>query len=92
MANQRYVFYFEMGTGAQAAVRAARRTARALGSTVIKAGMGSLLVETTPAIAAEMARALPLWRYVQERVSVQLPESGALQRTRLKLAKGAAKD
>jgi hypothetical protein len=92
MAQQRYVFYFSMGTGSQAAVRAARKAVSALGATVIKAGVGTLLVEATPAKAAEMAEALPLWRYVQEKTVARLPERGALQRKRLKLAANAAKD
>ncbi len=86
MAHQRYVFYYAMGAGTRAAVRAAQMTASALGATVIKVGMGTLLVEATQAKAAELANALPEWRHAQERLTTQLPESEALQRTRQKLA------
>lgn len=81
-----------MGVGSQAAVRAARKTASALGATVIKAGMGSRLVEATPAEAAEVAKALPRWSCARENGTTQLPERGALERTRLKSAANVAKD
>lgn len=93
MVQQRFVFYFSMGTCTQAMVRAASKTASSLGATVIKAGLGTMLVEAAPAVAAEVGRALPHWRYAKEQQAIQLPESGPLQRTRQKLVakKAAAK-
>lgn len=92
MARQRYVFYFAMGTCTQAAVRAAQMKASALGVTVIKVGTGTLLVEATPAKAAEMAKVLPQWRAAREKRTTHLPEGEALQRARLKRTGNAAKD
>lgn len=84
MAKQRYVFYFSLGVGAQAAVRAARKTASDLGATVVKAGLGTMLVEAPAAKVAEVAQALPQWRYAREKRTTQLPEAAPLQRTRAK--------
>lgn len=56
-----------------------------MGANVIKAGIGTMLVEATPAAAAEVAKALPEWRYAIERKSTEIPEQGPLKRTRLKL-------
>lgn len=85
MARQRFVFYFLMGTDAEA-VRAARKTASALGAKVLKAGLGTMLVEAAPAKAAEVAKALPQWSYAQEKKTTQVPEAAPLQRTRVKQA------
>lgn len=56
-----------------------------MGAKVVKAGVGTMLVETTPANAAEVAKALPEWRYAIERKSTEIPEQRPLKRTRLKL-------
>ena len=91
MAQQRYVFYFSMGIGTEAALRAARKITCAHGAEVIKAGVGTMLVEATPAKAAEVAKALPEWQYAPERKTTGIPERERLQRTKLKLAVSAAK-
>ncbi len=82
----RYVFYSADAADAKA-LTAARKTVRALGATVVGTAAGSMLVEAPPTMAAEVAKALPGWRYTVDRKSARVPERTPLQRA----ARAAAK-
>lgn len=83
----RYVF-FCADAGNAKALTAAKKTARALGATVLGAAAGSMLVEAPAVKASELARALPGWQYTAERKTARVPERTPLQRGRLAAAKG----
>lgn len=77
----RYVFYSADAVDAKT-LTAARKTARALGATVVGTAAGSMLVEALATKAAEVAKALPGWRYTVDRKSARLPERTPLQRAK----------
>ncbi|MBT2326940.1 hypothetical protein J7E62_32085 [Variovorax paradoxus] len=81
----RYVF-FSAKSGDAKALTAAKKTARALGVTVVDAAAGSMLVEAAPAKAEQVAQALPGWRYTAERKTARVPERRPLQRAKLAAA------
>ena len=77
----RYVFYAKESLDART-VRAARATATGLGATVLRAGVGTLLVEVEPGRVRQLARALPAWRYTAERHAARIPERRVAQQVR----------
>lgn len=77
----RYVFYAKDSLDAKA-VRAARATVVSLGAAVVRAGVGTLLVEVEATQVRKVARALPDWRYSAERHATRLPEKRVAQRVR----------
>ena len=83
----RYVFFSSSAVDAKA-LAAAKKTAKALGATVVRAAAGSMLVEAPPTQAAQVAQALPGWRYTVERKAARVPERTPLQRAKLAAAKG----
>jgi hypothetical protein len=82
----RYVFFSADSSDAKA-LAAAKKTARALGATVVGAAAGSMLVEAAPTQLAQVAQALPGWRYTVERKSARVPERRPLQRAKLSAGK-----
>ena len=86
----RYVFYAMQPVDPKG-LTAARKTATALGATVLRTVAGSMLVEAPPAKAAAVAKALPGWRYSVETKTHRIPERTPLQRARTaRAAKKAA--
>jgi hypothetical protein len=86
----RYVFYAVQPVDAKV-VTAAKKTAAALGATVVRTVAGSMLLEAPAAKAAQVAKALPGWRYSVETKTHRLPERTPLQRARAaRAAKKAA--
>ena len=83
----RYVFFHAPGLDPKV-LTAAKKTARALGATVVRAAAGSMLVEAAPTQIAKVATALPGWRYCVEGKTHRLPERRPLQRVRLAASKG----
>ncbi len=84
----RYVFYPREGLEAKD-VAAAKRTAKALGATVVRAAAGLMLLEAGPEKAEQVARALPGWRYsADQKKAHKIPERTPLQRARLAAARG----
>lgn len=77
----RYVFYAKESLDPKT-VRAARATAGALGVTVVRSGVGTMLLEAAPELVRKLARALPQWRYSVERHATRIPESTPAQRVR----------
>ena len=75
----RFVFYCPQ-TLDQKAVSDAKKIATSLGATVVRAAAGTMLLEAAPAKAAQVAKALPGWRYSAETRSHRLPERRPLQR------------
>jgi len=83
----RYVFYNAQSLDPKV-LTAAKKTAKALGATVVRAAAGSMLLEASPTKVAQVAKALPGWRYSAETKSHRVPERRPLQRARLAEAKG----
>ena len=83
----RYVFFHAQDLDPKV-LMAAKKTARALGATVVRTAAGSMLVEAAPTQIAKLATALPGWRYCVETKTHRLPERRALQRARLAAPKG----
>ena len=83
----RYVFYCPTSLDAKA-VTAAKKTATALGATVVRSAAGQMLLDAPPARMAQVAEALPAWRYSVEGKSARIPERSTrpLQRARLATA------
>jgi len=77
----RYVLFHAQGLDPKV-LMAAKKTARALGATVVRAAAGSMLLEAAPIQIAEVATALPGWRHCVETKSHRLPEHRPLQRSR----------
>jgi hypothetical protein len=75
----RYVFYAPQALDRKV-VTAAKKTATSLGATVVRAVAGSMLVEAAPAKIAQVAKALPGWRYSAEKKVHRIPERTPLQR------------
>lgn len=77
----RFVFF----TSATDAVglATAKKTAKALGAAVVRALPGTMLVVAPPTKAAQVAKALPGWRYTAERKTTRVPERRPLERARL---------
>jgi len=69
-----YVFYPPQLPVDRKVVTAARKLAASLGATVVRTVAGSILLEATPAKAAQVAKALPGWRYSVETQGHRLPE------------------
>lgn len=84
-AMERYVFYCPQSLDPKV-VTAAKKTATSLGATVVRAVAGSMLLEAPPAKAAQVAKALPGWRYSVETKTHRIPERTPLQRARVKKA------
>ena len=82
----RYVFYSPL-TPDPKVVTAAKKTAVSLGATVVRTAAGSMLLEAAPSKAAEVAKALPGWRYSVEAKTHRIPERTPLQRARAAAAK-----
>lgn len=82
----RYVFFNADSRDAKA-LTAAKKTARALGATVVGGAAGSMLIEAAPTKAAQVAKALPGWRYTPERKTARVPERRPLQRAKLAAGK-----
>lgn len=76
---ERYVFYSTQSLDPKV-VNAAKKTATALGATVVRAVAGSMLLEAAPAKVAQVAKALPGWRYSAEAKKHRIPERTPLQR------------
>ena len=83
----RFVFFNSSDVDAKA-LTAAKKSVRALGGIVVGGAAGSMLVEAPPTKAAQVAKALPGWRYSAETKTHRIPEHRPLQRTRLVGAKG----
>lgn len=82
----RYVFFTSASRDAKA-LAAAKRTATDLGATVVGAVAGQMLVEAAPTKVAQVAKALPGWRYTVERETARVPERRPLQRAKLAAGK-----
>ncbi len=83
----RFVFYNSQCLDPKS-LTVAKKTAREKGATVLRAAVGTMLVEAAPADAAEVARALPGWRYSAETRTHRVPERTTLQRAKLAASKG----
>jgi len=77
----RYVFYAKESLDAKT-IRAARATVRALGASVVRTGVGTMLLEVEPECVRKVARALPQWRYSVERHATRIPERRPAERLR----------
>ena len=84
----RYVFYAKDSLDAKT-VRAARATASALGATVVRTGVGTLLLEIAAGDVRKLAPALPDWRYSAERHATRIPERTPAERVRRTAASAA---
>ena len=75
----RYVFYHPDSLDKKV-LAAAKGTAVLLGAKVIRTAVGSMLVEASPAKVAQVAEALPDWRWCREAAIHRIPERGRLHR------------
>lgn len=79
---ERFVFY-SPSLDAKALASAKRAAAR-LGATVVRSLAGTMLLEAPRAKAAELAEALPGWRYSAEARTHRVREKTPRQRARAK--------
>ena len=66
-----------------AVVAEEQTTVKALGAKVVRCIAGSMLLEAPPAVASQVAAAMPGWRLSEENTSYRTPERTPLQRARL---------
>ena len=85
----RYVFFLPLSSDAKA-VTAAKKKVQSLGATVVRSAAGQMLVDASPTCVAQVAEALPSWKYSAEQKSARIPERSTrpLQRARVAAAKG----
>ena len=82
----RYVFHLPTSLDAKQ-VSAAKKTAAAMGATVVRTAPGQMLVEASEAKAAELADELPQWRYGPDRASARRPDLSPLTRAKFAAAR-----
>ena len=75
----RYVF-FNSDAQDDKVLMAAKKTARSRGATVVKSLAGMMLLEMAPAQVANLAQALPDWRYSVERKTTRVSTTKTLER------------
>ena len=78
-AMKQYVFYSSQVSADRKSVTTARKMATSLGATVVRTAAGSMLLEATPAKAAQVAQALPGWHYSLETKGHRIPEHSPLK-------------
>lgn len=82
----RYVFFNSANVDAKG-LAAAKRTAKAMGVTVVRSVAGSMLVEAAPTQLQKVANALPGWKFSVERKTARIPEQRPLERAKVMASK-----